>query len=74
MAYIDEFKDPAYEAEVSGRRGKVANILGIHGIEPEIGRGHLSLYLAIQFGPSGVSRLEREAIAVAVSAANACHY
>lgn len=74
MAYIEEVRDPAYEAEVSGRRGRVANILGIHGIEPEIGRGHLSLYLAIQFGPSGVSRLEREAIAVAVSAANGCHY
>ena len=74
MAYIEEVPDPAYEAEVGGKQGKVANILRVHGIEPEIGRGHLALYMAIQFGPSGVSRLEREAIAVAVSAANGCHY
>ena len=29
---------------------------------------------SIMFGPSGLSRIEREAIAVAVSAVNDCHY
>ncbi len=74
MAYMREVSAPEYYAEVASRRGQVANILKVHGIEPEVGRAHLALYLAIQFGPSRVSRLEREAVAVAVSAANECHY
>jgi alkylhydroperoxidase family enzyme len=37
-------------------------------------RGHLQLYRAVMFGASGLSRTEREAIAVAVSAVNDCHY
>lgn len=74
MAHIREVSAPDYFAEVAGRRGQVANILKVHGIEPEIGRAHLALYLAIQLGSSRVSRTEREAVAVAVSAANECHY
>jgi alkylhydroperoxidase family enzyme len=74
MAYIRDVPARKYEAHVASRRGRVANILKVHSIEPEIGRAHLALYLAIQFGPSKVTRAEREAIAVAVSAANACHY
>jgi alkylhydroperoxidase family enzyme len=35
---------------------------------------HVALYRLIMFGQSGLSRTEREAIAVAVSAANGCHY
>ncbi len=74
MAYIRDVSAPDYEAEVASRRGRVANILKVHGIEPEIGRAHLALYVAIHFGPSRVTRAERETIAVAVSAANGCHY
>jgi alkylhydroperoxidase family enzyme len=37
-------------------------------------RGHLALYRAIMFGDSGLSRAEREAVAVAVSQANDCFY
>jgi alkylhydroperoxidase family enzyme len=74
MAFIDYLKAPAYESEVKGARGGVANILRIHGIEPGIGRAHLALYKSILFGTSRVTRVEREAIAVGVSAANGCHY
>jgi alkylhydroperoxidase family enzyme len=38
------------------------------------GRARRQLYVTIMFGPSSVTRLEREAIAVAVSTANRCHY
>ncbi len=51
-----------------------ANILDSHSLNPEALRAHLGLCLTIMFGESGLSRLEREAIAVAVSAANDCHY
>jgi alkylhydroperoxidase family enzyme len=37
-------------------------------------RAHLALYRTIMYGESGLSRAEREAIAVCVSAANECHY
>lgn len=74
MAYIDYVDDSQYEVEVKAGRGTVANILRVHGIEPDIGRAHLALYKTIMFGVSRLTRLEREAIAVAVSAANRCHY
>jgi alkylhydroperoxidase family enzyme len=74
MAHIPYADAPDYYAEVERRRGTVGNVLKVHGIEPEVGRAHLELYVTIMFGPSSVTRLEREAIAVAVSTANRCHY
>lgn len=63
--------------EVRGARGSVAEILKVHSLLPETLRGHLALYLAVQFGPKGpkgLGRAEREMLAVAVSAANDCRY
>jgi alkylhydroperoxidase family enzyme len=34
----------------------------------------MALYKAIMFGPSKLSRVERELLAVVVSRANSCHY
>jgi alkylhydroperoxidase/carboxymuconolactone decarboxylase family protein YurZ len=34
----------------------------------------MALYREIMFGPSGLSRQERELLAVVVSAANSCRY
>ena len=50
------------------------HILRSHSANREVLRGHLALYRAVMFGPSGLSRGEREAMAVAVSAVNDCHY
>ncbi len=50
------------------------HILASHSLNPEALAGHLALYRTIMFGPSGLSRAEREAMAVCVSAANDCHY
>jgi alkylhydroperoxidase family enzyme len=50
------------------------HILASHSLNPRVLRAHVLLYRTIMFGPSGLSRSEREAIAVAVSAANDCHY
>lgn len=52
----------------------MANVLACHSLNQEAVRAHLGLYRTIMFGPSPLSRSEREAIAVAVSAANDCHY
>ena len=52
----------------------MANILASHSLNPAAVEAHLGLYRTIMFGESPLSRVEREAIAVAVSAANDCHY
>jgi uncharacterized peroxidase-related enzyme len=60
--------------ELVKKRGKVSNILKVHSLNPEALRDHLDLYMTLMFGKSGLSRLEREAIAVVVSANNECEY
>lgn len=75
---IDETDaDPAladvYE-HIRGQRGRVANILRVHSLDPGALQAHLDLYMHLMFSRSGLSRLEREAVAVAVSAENACAY
>jgi uncharacterized peroxidase-related enzyme len=60
--------------QVAAARGHVANILKVHSVSPPAMTAHLELYRRLMFGPSELSRPEREAIAVAVSTANACHY
>jgi len=51
-----------------------ANILDSHTLNPDALRAHLGLYRTVMYGESGLSRAERESMAVAVSAANGCHY
>lgn len=50
------------------------HILASHSLNPDALRAHLQLYRTVMFGPSNLSRTEREAVAVAVSAVNRCHY
>jgi len=81
MSWINEIevsdadgKLAAMYAELIKKRGKVSNILKVHSLNPGAMEGHLDLYMTLMFGKSGLSRLEREAIAVVVSAANDCAY
>jgi alkylhydroperoxidase family enzyme len=50
------------------------NILASHSLNSQALEAHQRLYRTIMFGESSLTRSEREAIAVAVSAANDCHY
>ena len=50
------------------------DILASHSLNAEALAAHEHLYRTIMFGESPLTRSEREAIAVAVSAANDCHY
>jgi uncharacterized peroxidase-related enzyme len=81
MAWIDEIEVDAAEgklaemyAELLEKRGKVSNILKVHSLNPAALGSHLDHYMTIMFGKSGLSRAEREAIAVVVSANNDCAY
>jgi uncharacterized peroxidase-related enzyme len=60
--------------EIKDKRGKIAEIMRIQSLNPAAMRVHLDLYLQLMFRRSGLSRAERETIAVAVSAANRCAY
>lgn len=57
-----------------GIGGGVSNIVGVHSLHPRALAGHLELYRTLMFGPSPLSRAERESIAVVVSDANDCFY
>ena len=63
-----------YYDEIKNSRGKLAHIHTIHSLNPESLKNHMDLYMAIMFSRSGLSREEREMIAVVVSAANRCPY
>ncbi len=73
VADADGQLDSIY-AELIAKRGKVSNILKVHSLNPEAMQNHLDLYMTIMFGKSGLTRAEREAIAVVVSANNDCAY
>jgi uncharacterized peroxidase-related enzyme len=60
--------------EILDTRGKISNILKVHGLNPSALAAHLKLYDTLLFGRSEVRRAEREAIAVVVSAENECTY
>lgn len=81
MSWIDEVEEAQAEGHLADiykdlveKRGKVSNILKVHSLNPDAMGNHLDLYMTLMFGKSGLSRKEREAIAVVVSAENDCAY
>jgi uncharacterized peroxidase-related enzyme len=81
MSWIEEVevgdaegKLEAIYAELIEKRGKVSNILKVHSLNPAAMGNHLDLYMTLMFGKSGLSRAEREAVAIVVSANNDCAY
>jgi len=60
--------------EMERQRGKLANILKVHSLRPSSLQAHLALYMDLMFAPGGLSRAQRELIAVVVSRANRCEY
>jgi len=67
-----DLKD-AYEA-LDAQQKKIANILRVHSLNAGAMERQMSLYTHLMFGRSGLSRADRESIAVVVSAANNCGY
>ena len=81
MSWIQEIEAGEAEGTLADRyaalirqRGKVSNILKVHSLNPAALGNHLDLYMTLMFGDSGLSRAEREAVAVVVSANNDCQY
>ena len=62
-----------YDAAVR-RAGKVFNIVKAMSLRPAVLRRSMDLYRELMFGASGLTRRERELLAVVVSRENDCHY
>jgi alkylhydroperoxidase family enzyme len=54
--------------------GVLDNILRVHSLNPRSMKDHVQLYTHLMRGPSPLSRVQREMLAVTVSAANHCFY
>jgi len=81
MAWIDVVDREKTDAElkrvyerIQGTRGRISNIFLSQSLNPGALEAHLDLYLRIMFGQGTLTRLEREMIAVTVSATNNCEY
>lgn len=81
MAWIDVVEQDKAEGKLKNvydgiikQRGKLSNIMKIHSLNPESMRLHMEFYLSIMFTKSGLTREEKELIAVVVSANNKCEY
>jgi len=59
---------------IKKERGKIANIMKVHSLNPSTMEDHMRLYRNIMFGSNGLKRDERELLAVVVSALNGCEY
>ena len=54
--------------------GGVDNIMKIHSLNVKSMQTHFDLYAHLMRGKSDLTRVQREMIAVVVSAVNRCHY
>jgi uncharacterized peroxidase-related enzyme len=64
----------AYFEKCQEKLGLVPNVLRAYSLRPAKFRAFTLMYNELMLGPSGLSKLEREMIAVVVSAANRCYY
>ncbi len=62
-----------YKAAID-RAGRVYNIVRLQSPNPPVLAASMQLYQAVMMGPSPLTRVERESIAVTVSRANDCFY
>lgn len=80
MAWIDVIDEQQAEGKLrelydeAGVNGCVANIYKIQSLNPPALEYHRRLYRTLMFGPSELTRAQREMIGVVVSTINRCHY
>jgi len=64
----------AYFQKCRDKLGMVPNVLTAYAFDQKKLRAFIAMYNDLMLGDSGLSKLEREMIAVAVSAVNRCYY
>ncbi len=61
-------------AKCVDKLGFVPNVYATYSLRPQRLRNFMALYNEVMLAPSGLSKLEREMVAVVVSSANRCYY
>ena len=81
MAHIPYVQDEAAEGLLAklyrryrGEQGVVDNILRVHSLNPRSMQDHVQLYTHLMRGPSPLTRVQREMLALVVSTENDCFY
>jgi len=69
----DDYLRSLYEKYGNASEG-VDHIIKIHSLNPKSMQLHYDFYKHLMAGRSGLSRMQREMIAVVVSKQNDCHY
>jgi uncharacterized peroxidase-related enzyme len=64
----------AYFAKCQEKLGFIPNVLAAYAFDSAKLQAFVAMYNDLMLAPSGLSKLEREMIAVAVSSANRCYY
>ena len=72
MAYIKYLSQE--ELPENQRVNDTDNIIQIHSVHGKVMKGHYDLYIEVMRKRSPLSRIQREQVAVAVSAFNGCLY
>jgi len=72
MAFIDYVPDEAIDER--DRVPDQDHIIRIHGVHSRVMKQHFELYRELMYGPGPLSRIQRETVAVVVSAENGCRY
>ncbi len=72
MAFIEYLPDDCVSQ--AHRVSDTDNILRIHYIHSKVARLHFHLFEELMYSPGPLDRIQREMIAVTVSATNQCHY
>jgi alkylhydroperoxidase family enzyme len=54
--------------------GRLDHIIRVHSLNPRSMKDHVELYSHLMRGPSPLSRIQREMLAVTVSSLNDCFY
>lgn len=62
-----------YQTEMT-HAGRVFNVISIQSLNPPVMAATANLFRAMMYGPSCLSRAEREMIALVVSRENECFY
>ena len=82
MAWIKTIREDEWEGDLADlyaavadrAQNRVDNITQIHSLNPVGMAAHNGLYQSAMAGTAGLRKVERELIALVVSAINECHY
>ncbi len=72
-AALDEDLQTVWK-KATEKLGLVPNVLQAYSLRPQRLRNFMAMYNELMLSPSGLSKLEREMVAVVVSSANRCYY